>query len=196
MLHPYQILLPLLSLFWVRVDLTDLMPLKLTGQIIEIRDGDTINVLVGRRTLKVRLSRIDAPELHQPFHQSKTDAGYFSRDCLRKITPKEGILLIEGFDIYHRVLGDFEGINFRAVQKGCSGLYPHARFSSVREKMQFLKALIKAKKERRGVWSRGGYMLPKKWRKISKRSGYQLLHSRDHFRGTYRPGRKFSRKED
>lgn len=174
----------------MRVDLTDLFPLKLRVQIVEISDGDTLKVRHGRKTIKVRLSKIDAPEMGQPFHGSKLDAGKFSRSCLKRITPKEGILTITGMDMYHRVLGDFEGVNFKAVSSGCSGIYPHAGFSSVNEKMQFLKALIRAKKERRGVWARGGYVLPKKWRKISKRSGYRSSHLPDRSREIYPPERK------
>jgi endonuclease YncB( thermonuclease family) len=195
MVHPYQILLPLLSLFLVRVDLTDLYPLKLHVQVIDIHDGDTLTVQVRRLPIKVRLSRIDAPEMKQPFHFSATDAGKFSRNCLKKFTPQMGTLTIFGFDMYHRSLGDYEGVNLKAVAAGCAGIYPHAGFSSVREKNIFLKALIRAKKERRGVWARGGYILPKKWRKISKRNGYRSWHSRGHSPKTYRPGRKFSRTE-
>jgi endonuclease YncB( thermonuclease family) len=195
MLHPYQILLPLLSLFWVRVDLTDLFPLKIPVHVLDIRDGDTLTAKAGHRIFKVRLSRIDAPELHQPFHLSKQDAGYFSRDCVRAFSPKEGTLTIEGFDLYHRVLGDFENINYKAVQNGCAGIYPHARFTSVSQKMKYLKALIAAKKARRGVWGHGGYVLPKTWRKISKRSADLRWHRSRHSRVPYRPGRKRARKE-
>jgi endonuclease YncB( thermonuclease family) len=187
---PYQFLLPLLSLFWVRVDLTDLVPLNLPVHIIDIRDGDTITAIHGHRVLKVRLSKIDAPEIGQKFHQSERNAGIVSRDCLRRITPKNAVLTIEGLDIYHRILGDVEGLNLRAVQMGCTGLYPHAHFASVTEKMNYLRALSQAKKERRGVWAHRGYLLPKKWRKICKRSGRRRSHSRDHSRVTYRPGRK------
>lgn len=171
--YPYQILIPLLSLFWVRVDLTDLYPLKLQVQTVEIMDGDTLTVQAGKMTIKVRLSKLDAPEMKQTFYQSRKNAGVFSRNCLRRIIPEKGTLSISGFDMYQRSLGDFAGVNLKAVSLGCSGLYPHANFSSVQEKTQFLKALIKAKKERRGVWAWGGYVLPKKWRKLSKRSGYR-----------------------
>ncbi len=193
--HPYQILIPLLSLFWVRVDLTDLFPLEVRVHILDIRDGDTVTVRTGNQSLKVRLSRIDAPELHQNFLGTKIDAGIVSRNCLRKIASDDTILRIEGFDIYHRILGDLDGLNYKAVVSGCSGIYPHANFSSVTEKMIYLRALMKARKERRGVWAHGGYMLPKIWRKISKRNGARQLHSRGHFRVTYRPGQTRGRKE-
>lgn len=193
--HPYQFLLPLLSLFWVRVDLTDLIPLELRVQIVDIRDGDTLTVRSGRRSMQVRLSKIDAPELKQKFHQSQIDAGIVSRNCLRKLASEEGILRIEGHDIYHRILGDVDGLNFRIVENGCAGLYPHAVFSSVKEKWRYLRALKEAKKNRRGVWVHGGYMVPKKWRKISKRNGHRQWRRQHHYREPYRPERKLSRKE-
>jgi endonuclease YncB( thermonuclease family) len=186
----YQILLPLLSLFWVRVDLTDLFPLTLPVHIVEIRDGDTLTARSGNKMLRVRFSRIDAPELHQRFHQSKVDAGYFSRDCVRNLAVADTTLTIEGFDLYHRILGDVGGLNYLAIKNGCAGLYPHTRFSSVNEKMMYLKALNEAKKNRRGVWGHGGYLIPKKFRKISKRDGHQQWHRSLHSRGTYRPGRR------
>ncbi|MES2526800.1 MAG: thermonuclease family protein [Bdellovibrionota bacterium] len=193
--HPYQFLLPLLSLFWIRVDLTDLMALEMQVQILNIRDGDTLTVKSGSQSFHVRLSRIDAPELHQNFHDSKIDAGIVSRNCLRKLSPQKTILRIEGFDIYHRILGDVGGLNYQAVENGCSGLYPHAQFSSVSEKILYVKALMDARKKRRGVWAYRGYMLPKKWRKISKRNGYRPSPQRAHSRVTYRPERIRARKE-
>ena len=196
MVHPYQILLPLLSLFWVRVDLTDLFPIELPVKVVEIRDGDTVKVRFGLKTMIVRLSKIDAPELNQNFLQSKLSAGKFSKKCLAGLLPDEGILSIEGVDIYHRILGDMNGVNLRAVENGCAGLYPHANFPSVREKWRFLRALTEAKKSRRGVWAFGGYMLPKKWRKLSKRSAHPQSHRRPHSRATYPPGRRSGRTED
>lgn len=174
--HPYQYLIPLLSLFWVRVDLTDLWSLNISVHIIDIRDGDTLTASSGHRTFKVRLSKIDAPELDQPFHGSRKNAGLASRDCLRRMTPEKAVLSVEGFDVYHRILGDVEGLNLRAVENGCTGLYPHAHFSSVREKSIYLRALSSARKKRRGVWAFKGYLLPKKWRRLSKPNAHQRSH--------------------
>lgn len=173
MLHPYQILLPLLSLFWVRVDLTDLFPIMLPVELVEIMDGDTLMVKTGSWKLRLRLSGIDAPELGQRFHRSRKDAGKFSRKCLSQIIPEEKILIIRGFDMYSRILGDLGNLTERAVERGCAGLYPHANFGSISVKIRYLRLLSEAKKNRRGVWAHGGYMVPKKWRRFSKRSGYR-----------------------
>ena len=83
MRRPYQILLPLLSLFFVRVDLTDLFPLQLAVKVLKVYDGDTVSVQYGNHIWKVRLAKIDAPEKGQPFLSDKKDAGRWSQQCLR-----------------------------------------------------------------------------------------------------------------
>jgi micrococcal nuclease len=40
---------------------------QLTGQVVDVHDGNTLTVLVDRTPLKVRIAGIDAPELSQPF---------------------------------------------------------------------------------------------------------------------------------
>lgn len=42
-------------------------PARFSGRVVGVHDGDTISVLVGRRTVKVRLEGIDCPELAQPY---------------------------------------------------------------------------------------------------------------------------------
>ena len=71
----YQILLPLLSLFLVRVDLTDLFPLHIEVQLHKIYDGDTVLVGHGTYSWKVRFSKIDSPEKNQNFLGSRASAG-------------------------------------------------------------------------------------------------------------------------
>lgn len=169
--RPYQILMPLLSLFLVRVDLTDLFPMKIPVKVLKVYDGDTVLVRHGSLEMKVRFSKIDSPEKKQPFFNSREDAGAYSKRCLEKIIKKESIqiLKIEKEDIYGRILGDFEGLSFKLIQNGCTTLYPHAVFESRKEKMKYLLALKKAKASRRGLWQYGGFRQPKLWRKISKR---------------------------
>ena len=173
--RPYQILMPLLSLFLVRVDLTDLFPLKIPVKVLKVYDGDTVLVRHGSLEMKVRFSRIDSPEKGQPFFNSNMDAGVFSKRCLEKIISKNDthILSIEKEDIYGRVLGDLDGLSLKLIENGCTTLYPHATFYSRKEKMKFLSALKKAKARRRGLWQYGGFRQPKLWRRISKLNGHR-----------------------
>lgn len=171
--RPYQILMPLLSLFLVRVDLTDLFPLKIPVKVLKIYDGDTVLVRHGSLEMKVRFSKIDSPEKGQPFFGSSRDAGAFSKKCLEKHIKKDVVLTIEKEDIYGRILGDLDGLSLKLIENGCTSLYPHAVFNSRKEKMKYLLALKKAKARRRGLWQFGGFRQPKMWRKFSKRNGYR-----------------------
>ncbi len=165
---PYQILWPLLSLFLVRVDLTDLIPLTMSVDILKVYDGDTVLVGNGSFRQKVRLTPIDAPEKGQPFLNGAGDAGEFSRRCLSQKISNRAELKIYGLDIYGRILGDLDDLSFRLIEGGCAALYPQATFSSRQEKIQYAKAWLKARKSRRGVWAFGGFEQPKAWRKKNR----------------------------
>jgi endonuclease YncB( thermonuclease family) len=178
MARTYQILIPLLSLFLNRVDLTDLYPLRIPVTLLNTYDGDTLLVKSGSYKFKVRLSKIDSPEKGQPFLGVKKDAGLVAKQCFQKLLQKEGrlILKIEKWDIYGRVLGDLNELSFKSIQNGCTTLYPYAEFDSKREKFQYLRALKIAKASRRGLWHYGGFLQPKIWRKLSKRNAVQRSH--------------------
>jgi endonuclease YncB( thermonuclease family) len=193
---PYQILLPLLGLFLVRVDLTDLMPIYLDVKVLKIYDGDTVLVGRGSLQMKVRFSRIDSPEKGQPFLNGKGDAGLKSKECLEEfLTVKKSYpLKIEKQDMYGRILGDVDGVSFKLVEAGCTTLYPYAEFSSRFEKSLYLRAFKTAKTSGRGLWKYGGFRQPKMWRKSSKRSGHRQSHRRGHYQKPYRPGQKFEYK--
>lgn len=181
---PYQYLVPLLSLFLTRVDLTDIYPLKIPVKILKVVDADTVHAQSGSYFFKIRLSKIDSPEKSQPFvgARSSLDAGDFARNCFMKVLAKQKLLTLrlERFDIYGRILGDFDrDLSLRLIEAGCSGLYPYAEFQSRKEKSLYLKALAHARETRRGLWAFGGYELPKNWRKknqrfFRKRSGHLL----------------------
>lgn len=169
MRRTYQILLPLLSLFLTRVDLTDLYPITMNVDILKVYDGDTLLIKNGSFEQKVRLSRIDAPEKGQPFLTGRGDAGEFSQRCLKSLLTKSSLLEIHGIDIYGRILGDINQLSLKLIQRGCTPLYPHARFHSVAEKFLYLRELEKAKRKKLGLWAKGGILQPKLYRKISKR---------------------------
>jgi micrococcal nuclease len=191
MLGPYQILLPLLSLFLVRVDLTDMFPLALRVEIVTVLDGDTVDVLEGKRVLRIRLNKIDAAEKKQTFLSSPGSAGAVSLACMKRLlTKKFYTLRIEKQDMYGRLLGDIDELNFGLIQAGCAGLYPHAQFTSQKEKFDYLRALKEAKRRRLGVWNFGGYQTPKIWRKLSRRGADRPSHRRRHSLKPYRLARR------
>jgi endonuclease YncB( thermonuclease family) len=163
----YQILLPLLSLLLVRVDLTDLFPLSMEVKVAQVLDGDTLELSSGNYRMRLRLSRIDAPEMDQAYLSGRESAGEYSKGCLKRLLKKQGTLRLEGFDQYQRMLGDFDQVNLQMIQLGCAVIYPFARFSSKAEKGRFLRAQNLAKLEGKGIWEKG-ILSPRKWRKLSK----------------------------
>lgn len=162
---PYQILLPLLGLFLVRVDLTDLFPLIIPVHILTVYDGDTVLAAKGSYRFKVRISRIDAPEKTQSFINSTKNAGLLAKRCLQKQLSREAQLEVYGMDIYGRILGDLNGVSLKLITQGCAALYPHAKFKSSAEKFLYVRSWLQAKKMRVGLWAFGGVEQPKAWRK-------------------------------
>jgi micrococcal nuclease len=167
---PYQILFPLLGLFFCRVDLTDLYPLELPVKLLKIYDGDSLLVGKGSYQFKLRISKIDSPEKNQKFILNHLSAGEESVRCLEKILKKETQLTLRVFqyDMYGRVLGDVNHLSYKLISQGCASLYPYAYFNSREEKLTYLQALKMAKARRAGIWQFGGYIQPKNWRKSNK----------------------------
>lgn len=170
MCRPYQILLPLFSLFLVRVDLTDLNPVIFEVEIVEIYDGDTVLVRRGAFETKVRLAKIDAPEKSQGFATGEPGAGKLSKKCLEQSLSRKAELSIDGVDIYGRILGDLSQVSLKLIQKGCVAIYPYAKFESQKQKYDYLRELVLAKKFKKGLWAFGGIEQPKAWRKKNKKS--------------------------
>jgi len=190
---PYQILLPLLSLFLVRVDLTDLIPLSMTVNILKVYDGDTVMVAKGSFQQKLRLTPIDSPEKGQPILGGRGDAGEFSKRCLESLLKAQGRLILKGHDVYGRMLGELDQVSLKLVQRGCTTIYPHAVFINRQEKAMYLRELMIARRDKRGLWALGGFEQPKAWRKkkkFNKPDGLPRSHPRDHFLRPYRPERK------
>ena len=71
----------------------------LVGPVVAIQDGDTIDVLVNRQPVRVRLAQIDAPEKRQAF-------GTRSRQTLAELVFRQSVRVAEtGRDRYGRVIG-------------------------------------------------------------------------------------------
>jgi len=150
MWRTYHFLIPLLSIFLVRVDLTDLIPLSMTAQSIKVLDGDTILVNFYRSSYRVRLRHIDAPEKGQM--AGKLDLGEYSSQCLRKLIKPSMKLYIHGHDRYHRILGDLENVTLKMVQNGCAYIYDYAKFSNRWQKTSYLQGQNQAQSSRLGLW--------------------------------------------
>lgn len=94
---------------------------ELAGPVVAIVDGDTIDVLVNRQPVRVRLAQIDAPEKRQAF-------GTRSRQALAELVFRQSVTVVEaGRDRYGRVIGTvYVGnvdVNAQMVRVGMAWVY-------------------------------------------------------------------------
>lgn len=146
----YHLLLPLFSIFLVRVDLTDLMPLHLTAVRFEVVDGDTVHIYQGKRKYRIRLLYIDAPERGQ--RAGKVDLGEFSTKCLKELISSPINLRVHGHDQYGRMLAEINEVSLAMIENGCAYIYEYSRFPSRRQRTRFQVAQNKSQKHNRGLW--------------------------------------------
>ena len=92
-----------------------------TGRVVAVHDGDTLTVLAGRESIKVRLDEIDAPELRQAYGRaSKKSLSALCFDRYAEVNE-------QGRDRYGRVLGRVScagtDANAEQVRRGYAWFY-------------------------------------------------------------------------
>lgn len=92
-----------------------------SGRVVAIIDGDTLDVLVDNRPVRVRLAQIDAPERSQAF-------GTRSRQALAALAFNQDVTVVDaGSDRYGRQLGTVfvagANVNAEMVNQGMAWAY-------------------------------------------------------------------------
>ncbi len=133
-------------------------PPVIRGQVVGVHDGDTVTVLDGRTTYKIRLDGIDAPELSQAFGKvAKKFASDFAFG-------KEVLVRVSGVDRYGRYLGEvFVGsasLNKAIVAEGLAWQY---RQYSKDPELAALES--KARSRGIGLWKDAKPVAPWEYRK-------------------------------
>jgi len=139
--------------------------LSLSGQIIGIKDGDTIVLLTDdNRQIVIRLSGIDCPEKNQPFgtkaKQFTSNLVYGKRVCVQT----------QSRDRYGRTIGtvylpDGRILNNELVSSGYAWHYEHYSKDTTLQRLQ-----QEAKKAQRGLWSDSNAVAPWDFRHHDKSS--------------------------
>ncbi|MFP4565651.1 MAG: thermonuclease family protein [Spirochaetaceae bacterium] len=130
------------------------------GTVVEVRDGDTIEVDVGPETVAVRLHGIDCPESGQPY--GRDAAAYTTRRTLgRRVTVE-----VTDRDRYGRLVGivrlpDGGSLNEALVAAGLAWWY--RRYAP--DDAALRRAEQQARDARRGLWSCAGAVPPWEWRR-------------------------------
>lgn len=133
---------------------------EISGPVIAVFDGDTIEVLYHRRPVRVRLHGIDCPETGQAF------GAQAKRATSALVFGKTITLRMYGQDRYQRILADAllpDGkiLNHELVESGwCWWYRKYAPGDTVLERLE-----QNARERRIGLWSDPAPQPPWEWRK-------------------------------
>lgn len=135
-----------------------------TGKVISVKDGDTIEMLINSKAVRIRLFGVDAPEKGQPFGEKSRQ--YTADLCFGKTVRMEK----KDKDQYGRIvaeiyLPDGTSLNHRLVAAGFAWHY--TQFS---KNPDMARAQQKARTERKGLWAEPQPMAPWNWRKQHRRT--------------------------
>ena len=133
-------------------------PVKDSYTVINVIDGDTVDISVNSKTTRVRLEGIDAPEYSQRYGLQAT------RALKSKILKQKVTLKSSGTDFYGRTLAtiyiDDESVNYWMVSNGHAMWYQ--KYSS---NFSLMLAQRKAKSEKLGLWAATNPKPPWEYRK-------------------------------
>ncbi|PXW50394.1 endonuclease YncB(thermonuclease family) [Grimontella sp. AG753] len=132
----------------------------ITGKIVRVLDGDTVEIVAGNVATRVRLNGIDAPEKAQPFGQR-------SRQALTAVVAGKTVLAVgDRRDRYGRLLATImlngRDVNAMQVYSGMAWAYRYQGNASV---PAYLRYEQDAKTAKRGLWSEKDATEPAIWRR-------------------------------
>jgi len=136
-----------------------------SGEVVGVKDGDTIEVMRGGRAVTVRLHGIDTPESGQPFG---TRAKQFTST---QVFGERATVRVVDTDRYGRLVGVVtnEGteLNASLVRAGMAWWYE--QYAPDDRQLRRLQA--QARSSDRGLWSRPGPVPPWDWRDGERSAG-------------------------
>jgi endonuclease YncB( thermonuclease family) len=131
----------------------------ITGEVVAVHDGDTLSVLAGGRTVRVRLACIDAPEQGQPFGSRARQR--LAQEAMRRAVRVE----VVDRDGYGRTVGrvwaDGRLVNLELVRAGLAWHYAY----HCPDDRALAAAEEEARTARRGLWAEPDPVAPWQWRR-------------------------------
>lgn len=134
---------------------------EISGKVVGVTDGDTINVLVNKETIKVRLEGIDAPESGQSY-------GTKSKQALSDLVFGKTVTVKKtGTDKFGRTLGfvlagDVDA-NAKMIEDGWAW-----HFKKYNDEERLAKLEVAARKAKRGLWADDTALAPWDYRARQK----------------------------
>lgn len=134
----------------------------LSGKVIGIKDGDTIEILYNGKPLTVRLAHIDCPEIRksQPFGRAAKQ--YVSDQCFGQMVT---IRHHQEYDRNKRLIGEVineKGINVNKALVRVGLAWHYTKYSTDPD---YARLEQSARMQRIGVWSESAPVAPWEWRK-------------------------------
>jgi micrococcal nuclease len=135
---------------------------EISGKVVKVKDGDTIEVLVDGKAVVVRLEHVDCPEKSQPFGNAAKQ--FTSGKCFGKLVTVQhsnkkdrngrliGVILVSG-----------DNLNEDLVR---AGLAWHFKKYSKDQSYDILEQ--RARSLKRGLWKDTDAVAPWEWRKPKK----------------------------
>lgn len=117
-----------------------------SGTVVRVVDGDTLDVLVANRPIRVRLAQIDAPERSQAY-------GTRARQALSAMAYRRVVTVADaGADQYGRELGTIfvSGQNVNAAMVGQGMAWAYRRYLADRS---LIRLEQQARAAHRGLWN-------------------------------------------
>jgi len=164
------------GLWSAQISLVDLLPAahaqgssyKLTGKVVRVSDGDTVNLLVENKQERIRLASIDAPETAHGSSQPGQPFGEASRKNLAEyVAGKTLTVVCFEKDHYDRHICDIPvngtTANRLQVEQGYAWANQQAKGKYLRDKS--LPELEKSARQKKlGLWAEPGAVAPWEWR--------------------------------
>ena len=142
----------------------------LTGKVVQVSDGDTINLLIDRETHRIRLASIDAPETSHGSTRPGQPFGEASRKNLAEyVAGKTLTLTCYEKDRYGREVCDIPVDNTTAnrlqVEKGMAWANQQGGGKYLRDR-SLIELEKKARTNKLGLWSEPNPVAPWVWRDV------------------------------
>jgi endonuclease YncB( thermonuclease family) len=142
----------------------------LTGKVVQVSDGDTINLLVDKTQHRIRLASIDAPETSHGSERPGQPFGEASRKNLADyVAGKTLTLTCYEKDHYGRDVCDVPAngttANRLQVQDGMAWANQQAKGKFLRDKT-LVSLQSDAQKKKLGLWAEPGAVAPWEWRVV------------------------------
>ena len=166
---PYKILV--LTILFYSLLVSSSIAVKLTGKVIRVLDGDTIEILVQKKPIRIRLADIDCPEKDQPF-------GQVAKQFVLKIAAHKSVTVeSKTKDRYGRIIGEIflpngDSLNQMLLRKGYAWHYKkYSKDKSLAE------LETQAHRKKIGLWQDNNPIPPWNWRRGNK--GQNMANKRE-----------------